>query len=98
MKSKKVASKQAPMTNAQQQQFANSVLQVPVQIPQQVPIQQVPIQQQQMQYPIQVTMPQPGVAVPTQVNRVGYYGNRSNVMVQRQQQPQGEMPAIFNDD
>ena len=55
-----------------------------------------------MQYPIQVTMPQPGVSVPVpppQGNRVGYYGNRSNNMfVQQQQEAPQEIPAIFNDD
>lgn len=105
-KGKRGPSSQADqMTNAQQQQFANSqqapIQQIPVQqVPtQQVPIQQVPVQQQ-MQYPIQVSMPQPGVSVPTPqqvpVNRVGYYGSRAQVY--RQQMPQQEMPAIFNDD
>ena len=99
----------SPMTNAQQQLLANSlqppIQQLPVQqVPvQQVPVQQVPVQQfpvqQQMQYPIQLSMPQPGVSIPTQqvpVNRLGYYGNRVNV--QRVQQTQQEQPAIFNDD
>jgi hypothetical protein len=78
---KKVQSKpvvQSQMTNAQQQQFANSQQPQPIlsnSIPQQIPQMQYPVQQQ-MQYPIQVSMPQPGVVVPNA--RVGYYGSRAN--------------------
>jgi hypothetical protein len=92
--SKRKSKVQAPssMTNAQKQQFSNVQQQVPMQIP--VQQLQIPVQQQ-MQFPVQVNMIQPGVTVQSVPNRVGYYGNRSNP---NGPQTPNELPAIFNDD
>ena len=79
----KETTEEVPVSNAQQQQMNN--VQVPVQQFQQAQ-QQVRQQIQQiqapMQYPVQISMTQPGVSVPIQ--QVGAYGSRNMAMINRQ--------------
>jgi hypothetical protein len=58
----------------------------------QIPVQQIQNPQQQMQFPVQISMPQPYVSIPT---RAGYYGNRVS---SNTPQINSDLPAIFNDD